>query len=111
MKLTSKTYAKEILNNIDKKKIIVLKRDKNDCFIIKYGLSQKDIEDIVYGLTDNLFKEKIINLDKRIKTEYLYVFKAVIELNDEYGFLSNYIYIKICEIRENILVVSLHEDE
>ena len=28
MKLTSKTYAKEILNNIDKKKIIVLKREK-----------------------------------------------------------------------------------
>ena len=44
MKYTSKIYAKGILKDIENKKIIVYKRDKNDEFLIKYNLNQKDIE-------------------------------------------------------------------
>ena len=111
MKYTSKIYAKGILKDIENKKIIVYKRDKNDEFLIKYNLNQKDIEEITYGLTENHFKEKILNLDKKIITKYLYVFKVSINLNDGYGMISKYVYIKICEIKKGILVVSLHEDE
>ena len=111
MRLTSKIYANEILKGINKKRIFLLKRSKNDDFISKYSFNQKDIEEIVYSLTENLFKEKIINKDKKINSKYLYVFKVVVDLKDEYGVITNYIYIKICDIKEDILVVSLHEDE
>ena len=111
MKYTSVIYAREILKDIENKKIIVYKRNKNDEILIKYSLNQEDIEEIIHGLTDNHFKERIINLDKRIIAEYLYIFKVSINLNDGYGMISKYIYIKICEIKKGILVVSLHEDE
>ena len=46
MRLTSKIYAKEILKDIKKKKIIRRKRDKNINFIKKYNINQRDIEEI-----------------------------------------------------------------
>ena len=111
MKYTSKSYAKEILKDIKKKKIIRRKRDKNLDFIKKYNIKQRDIEEIIFGLTENIFKGKLKNEDKSIKAEYLYYFKTIVNLSDEFGEINKYIYIKICEVEENVLVVSIHEDE
>ena len=111
MKLTTTNYAKEILNNINEKNIIILKRDKNIIFMKKYNMKEKDIINIIFSLNEHYFKEKILNSDSKIKAKYLYVFKPLIRLTDEYGEILDYVYIKICEIKDGILVVSIHEDE
>lgn len=111
MRLTAKTYSKEILKDIKDKKILIYEREKNLIFIHKYRLSVDEIEEIIYGLTKYHFKEKIENKDKKINADYLYVFKAVVNINDGFGEKYEYIYIKICEIKPNILIVSLHLDE
>ena len=111
MRLTAKTYSKEILKDIKDKKILIYEREKNLIFIHKYRLSVDEIEEIIYGLTEYHFKEKIENEDKKINADYLYVFKAGVNINDGFGEKYEYIYIKICEIKPNILIVSLHLDE
>jgi len=111
MRLTSKIYAKEILKDITNKRIILYERDKNIEFVKKYNITNRDIENIIYSLTEYHFKAKIDNKDKNIKADYLYYFKAILSLTDEYGNTLEYVYIKICEIKKGILVVSLHPDE
>ena len=111
MKVTSMNYAREILNNINEKNIIILPREKNLLFLKKYNIKTSDVISIVLSLTEHHFKERIINNDFKIKTKYLYVFKPLIRLPDEYGEILDYVYIKICEIKDGILVVSIHEDE
>ena len=105
---TSKIYAKEILDIIPNKRIIVLERDKNKIFMEKYSITTEDINDIVYSLNPNCFIERIDNKDKKIKSKYLYVFNVIQELNDEYGETLEKLYIKICAIDEYVLLVSIH---
>lgn len=112
MKLTSKIYAEEILNEIQGKEVILYERDKNLDFVKKYNISSYDIRDIVYSLTANNFIAKIDNKDSKIPVKYLYYFKSYIQLYDEYGCILEYIYIKLCVVNNKIiLVVSLHIDE
>lgn len=114
MNLTSKNYAKEILDDINEETcfIISTKREKNARFTAKYGLSHKDIEEYILSLTVDDFIEKIENKDSKIKTDYLYVFKIMTELTDEYGATLESIYIKLCKlngVKEKILIVSFHD--
>lgn len=114
MKMESKHYAKEILNYINEETCFVIstKRDKNARFMAKYGLSHRDIVEYIFCLSDDDFVEKIENKDPKIKSDYLYVFKIMTELTDEYGTVLENIYVKLCMIdgvREKILVVSFHD--
>lgn len=111
MKYTSKIYAHEILKVIPNKKIEIICRDKNNEFIKKYNLKKADVIEIVTSLNVQSFKEKIENLDPRINAKYLYVFNPLIKLTDAYGSTIDHVYVKICELNNNILVVSIHHND
>lgn len=109
MKLTSKIYAREIIDkDFANKKIIISHRDKNVKFMKQYGITNSEAIEIVRTLNSNHFKEKIKNNDKKIPTNYLYVFEPLIQLSDEYGKLIDHIYIKICKVGPDIFTVSFH---
>jgi len=108
---STRKYANDLLLNINKKEILLYPRDKNLDFINKYSLSNEDIKYIVNSITIEQFKGRIPNKDKKIHSKYLYIFKTIVELEDEYGVIFGYVYIKICEIKPGILVVSIHIDE
>ena len=74
-------------------------------------MKKANVIEIVNSLDITSFKERRENLDSRINTKYLYVFKPLIRLTDEYGSTLNHIYVKICELNNNILVVSIHQDD
>lgn len=112
--MTAKHYANEVLKKINDKTrfIIFTKRDKNAQFMAKYGLSHKDIEEYVLSLSSDNFVEKIKNEDSKIRTDYLYVFKLITELSDEYGCILEQIYVKLCTlngVEDKILIVSFHD--
>jgi len=113
MKYTSRHYANEILKDIHNKKLILCVRDKNIEFMKQYGLSKEVIDNYVYQLTPNYFSERIENEDKNIKAKYLYVFRPLISLVDEYGFYNKIkLYIKLCSYDgDRTLIVSFHEDD
>ena len=111
MKYTSLIYAKEILDIIPGKRIIIRSRDKNIEFLKEYSLKNDNIVDIVNSLNENHFKERRINCDSSIKSRYLYVFKPLLKITNYNGDSLDYVYIKICEIDDNILVVSIHKDD
>lgn len=111
MKFTSEIYAKEILNVIPNKKVEIICRDKNNDFIKKYNLKKANVIDIVNSLDITSFKERRENLDPRINTKYLYVFNPLMRLTDVYGSTLNHIYVKICELNDIILIVSIHEND
>jgi hypothetical protein len=41
----------------------------------------------------------------------LYVFNPLIRIADEYGMVIDNVYVKICELNNNILVVSIHQHD
>lgn len=106
---TSKIVAKEILNDINNKKIILYERDKNRQFIKKYSISKDEIDEIIYSLTDNHFIERIENKDSKIKSKYLYIFNVLYEFTNESGECLIKLFIKIGEIEDGVLLVSFHE--
>lgn len=113
MKFSSKLYANEILKDIHNKNLILKEKEKNTVFMKKYGLSKDDIDNYVYQLTPDNFSERVENKDSKIKAKYLYIFQPIIQLADEYGFVSSIkLYIKICYLSDSkILIVSFHEDD
>ena len=111
MKFTAKIYAKEILEGIEGKKIIIKNKEKNLNFLKKYNVTNNKRLQIIKSLNDNSFKEKIENKDKNIKTDYLYVFGPIHHLYDFYG-IENIVklYIKIGKVNDYIYAESFHED-
>ena len=111
VRFTSKFLANEIINDsFYKKPYYVLSRDKNNDFASKYSLSKDEIGNILYSIRQDHFKEKIENEDRKIQTKWLYHFNLLYQLTDEYGCKDMVsIYLKICEIHNSILIVSIHD--
>lgn len=101
---------------------INMKRAKNKRFIEKYHLRDKDIKRILLEIESKDFVEKIKTQDFAYNSEYLYVFKKVLLLDDvedagddvETEIEVN-IYIKTSipdgSKYKTMIVVSFHEDE
>ena len=111
MKFSSKFLAREILKSIPGKRIEIICREKNNNFLKKYNLKRKDVYNIVNNLNVNCFVERRENYDTRIKAKYLYIFNPLISLTDIYGTVLDHVYVKICELNNNILVVSIHQHD
>lgn len=111
MRYTSKVLAYDIINDsFYEKPFYVYPRNKNDEFSIKYNLTKEDIGKILHSINKNNFCEKIKNEDKNIKAEWLYHFNLLYQLVNEYGVMDMVsIYLKICEINNNILIISIHD--
>lgn len=94
--------------------IISIDRQKNLDTFIKYDIDKDDIYNYINLLTEKNYKKYINNLDSRYKCKYLYQFRIVISLFDEFGISTRVpIYIKVgFHINGKILyVVSFHEDD
>lgn len=112
MSKTPKIIAREILDkDFPQKRIIISQRKKNLDFMKKNNISEKEAIEIVKDLTIDVFDEKRKNKDRSIKADYLYIFKPLININDEYGRKIERMYIKICNVKDNIYTVSFHEND
>lgn len=116
MRQTSKSLCTDILNEVRTCKEIIIdtKREKNIEFMSKYNLATQDLHEYVMQLNSDYFYERILNNDRRIPSQFLYIFKVWIPLYDEYGNSGVSVYIKLCKLEteeEIIFVVSFHEDD
>ena len=111
MRYTSKEFAKEILNVIDNKRIVISNKEKNIRFLKEYSIRAGEREDIIKSLTSRNFVEKRKNGDSRIKSDWLYIFDPICFLTSSSG-IEEYVklYIKICIVDDVIYAESFHED-
>lgn len=115
MNMTSKIFAKEILNTIkdDTEIKVAINRKKNYDFMKKYSLTKSDVAYYVKSLKEKDFIEKKVNNNKKINTDYMYVFYKKLFLADEYGEELEQVYIKICILNNDdntIYVESFHDE-
>lgn len=103
---------KRLINENDKKLIIAVNRDKNLKFMIKYSLNKSIVKEMLNKLTENDFREKVINKKEKYKDEELYIFSIKEELVDFSGNINSVeIYIKFNLKDDLVYLISFHEAE
>ncbi len=100
---------------------IDLDRNKNKDFIEKYGLTDKNIKDILSTLEPQDFINKVETQNNKYNSDYLYIFKKKVSLDnleyeDELDSIEEVkIYVKTAIPNGDgfkvMVVVSFHEDE
>ena len=99
-----------------------LERGKNKVFMNKYGLRHNDTKSILLSLSPEDFIERILTENTKYNSEYLYIFKRNMILddieNEDDGFESEImvkVYIKTSipdgDAYKTMIVVSFHKDE
>ena len=101
---------KELIIKNNNNLIISTNRDINLSFMKKYGLTKKNIIDIINSLNEVNFEEKVINEHQDYPNENLYIFSKNIELVDDKGNIKDVmLYIKFNLLNKKVILISFHE--
>lgn len=114
----SKSQIKELvlflLSMINDNKFIIVRRDKNNMFMIKYRLDKDSVRDYILSKisVDNFIGEEFDNDTLRYGSEKVAIFYVECKLIDFHGNDNNVtVYVKIKEKKDNLVTISIHEKE